>query len=116
MVKYESASLDHTFAALADPTRRAILARLTSGEATVGELAAPFEMSWPAVTKHLKSLERAGLIERRRDGRSHLCRLQPAPLVDAAQWISDTKKFWESNLDSLERYLKEQTQKGEPKP
>ena len=116
MVKYETSNLDQTFAALADPTRRAILARLTMGEATVGELAAPFEMSWPAVTKHLKNLERAGLIERRRDGRSHVCRLQPAPLAGAAEWIADTKKFWESNLDSLERYLKEQIKTGDPKP
>lgn len=116
MVKYETSALDQTFAALADPTRRAILARLTGGEATVGELAAPFQMSWPAVTKHLKSLERAGLIERRREGRSHVCRLQPAPLASAAQWITDTREFWEANLDSLERYLDDQRGKGEPKP
>ena len=113
MVKYKTSALDQTFAALADPTRRAILARLTDGEATVGELAAPFEMSWPAVTKHLKTLERAGLIERRRQGREHVCRLQPAPLADAREWITDTRQFWESNLESLERYLEEQTNTGD---
>ncbi|SRR5579872_657456 len=98
--------LDSTFAALADPTRRAILARLALGETSVTELARPFEMSMPAVSKHLKVLERAGLIVRSRDAQSRPCRLQPGPLKDAASWIDAYRRFWEASLDRLEDYLR----------
>jgi DNA-binding transcriptional ArsR family regulator len=99
--------LSTTFAALADPTRRAILARLSAGEANVGELAAPFEMSLPAVSKHLKVLEHAGLIARSRDKQWRPCRLQPGPLKDAADWIERYRRFWEASLDRLEAFLTE---------
>lgn len=102
MVKY---NIDQTFAALADPTRRAILARLASGEASVGEIAKPFEMSLPAVSKHLKVLEQAGLLERRRDGRTLYCRMDPQPLEDVSAWIARQRAFWEGSLDSLANYL-----------
>jgi DNA-binding transcriptional ArsR family regulator len=98
-------NLDRTFAALADPTRRAILARLACGQASVGELAAPFDMSLPAVSKHLKVLEQAGLIERRREGRNQFCRVNGAPLRDADEWLARYRAFWEDRLDSLERFL-----------
>src|SRR3954462_8965120 len=99
--------LSATFAALADPTRRAILARLAAGEATVGELAGPFAMSLPAISKHLKVLERAGLIERGRDAQYRPCRLSVAPLKDVDAWISHYRRFWEESLDLLDEYLKE---------
>ncbi len=110
MVKY---NLDRIFAALSDPTRRAILARLTAGEASVGELAAPFEMSLPAVSKHLKVLEQAGLLERRRDGRTLYCRMQPTPLQDASEWIARHRAFWEGSLNSLDSFLTTETQDHE---
>src|SRR5215468_5139241 len=97
--------LDATFAALADPTRRAILARLSSGEATVLELAEPFDMSLPAVSKHLKVLERAGLIARGRDAQRRPCRLSPAPLKKATDWIEQYRRFWEESFDRLDVYL-----------
>jgi DNA-binding transcriptional ArsR family regulator len=97
--------LNVTFAALADPTRRAILARLATGEATVGELAAPFEMTAPAISKHLKMLERAGLIARGRDAQWRPCRLEAAPLKDAAQWLERYRRFWEESFDRLADYL-----------
>ena len=103
--------LSHTFAALADPTRRAILARLAAGEAAVTELAAPFDMSLPAVSKHLKVLERAGLIARTRDAQWRRCHLEPAPLKDAADWIDRYKKFWEESFDRLDDYLRELKEK-----
>ena len=99
--------LSKTLAALADPTRRAILARLTLGEATVGELAAPFEMSGPAVSKHLKVLERAGLILRGRDAQRRPCRLAPGRLKEAADYLAGFRQFWEGSLDRLEDYLQE---------
>jgi DNA-binding transcriptional ArsR family regulator len=99
--------LSTTFAALADPTRRAILARLVSGEATVTDLAEPFEMSLPAVSKHLKVLERAGLIARTRTAQWRPCRLEAAPLKDAAEWLEHYRRFWEQSLDRLEDYLRE---------
>lgn len=99
--------LTATFSALADPTRRAILARLASGEATVGELAEPFAMSLPAVSKHLKVLERAGLIARGREAQWRPCRLQPEPLKDVADWVEHYRRFWEESLDRLDEYLKE---------
>ena len=97
--------LSQTFAALADPTRRAILARLSLGETSVTELAQPFEMSMPAVSKHLKVLERAGLIVRSRDAQWRPCRLQARPLKEAASWIEEYRRFWSTHLDALERYL-----------
>lgn len=102
-----TAQLDRTFAALADPTRRAILARLAKGEASVTQLAAPFAMTLPAVTKHLKVLERAGLIERRRDRQLRPARLKAAPLEDAAAWIEQYRRFWEESYDRLDEYVHE---------
>jgi DNA-binding transcriptional ArsR family regulator len=99
--------LSTTFAALADPTRRAILARLASGEASVTDLAQPFEISLPAVSKHLKVLERAGLIARGRAAQWRPCRLEPGPLRDAADWLEHYRRFWEQSLDRLEDYLRE---------
>jgi DNA-binding transcriptional ArsR family regulator len=107
MVKYQQDPLSASFQALADPTRRAILARLALGEASVGELAEPFEMSLPAVSKHLKVLEGAGFLTRKKDGRIHRCRLEPAPMKQAAQWIDDYRSFWEGQLDQLARYLEQ---------
>ena len=102
-----SDTLDNTFAALADPTRRAILARLASGEASVNELAEPFEMTLPGVSKHLKVLERAGLISRGRVGQSRPCRLEVAPLREVADWVGRYRRFWEGSFDRLEDYLQE---------
>lgn len=99
--------LSMTFAALADPTRRAILVRLSSGEASVKELAQPFEMSMPAISKHLKVLEKAGLIQRGRDAQWRPCKLKAEPLKSAATWISQYRQFWEDSLDRLEVYLQE---------
>ncbi len=113
MVKYNDQALDDTFRALADPTRRAILARLSRGQASVGELAEPFEMSLPAVSKHLKVLEGADLIRRHRDGRVSRMEFNPAPMVGAVGWITYYKKFWEGRLDRLARYLDETKPKGE---
>jgi DNA-binding transcriptional ArsR family regulator len=105
--------LNTTFAALADPTRRAILARLTSGDATVLELAEPFDMSLPAISKHLKVLERAGLISRGRDAQRRPCRIQAAPLKEATEWIDQYRRFWEGSFDRLDDYLKEMKRKKE---
>jgi DNA-binding transcriptional ArsR family regulator len=99
--------LNDTFAALADPTRRAILARLADGEATVTELAKPFAISLPAISKHLKVLERAGLIVRSRAGQWRPCRLEPAPLEDAAEWLEAYRQFWEGSFDRLADHLRE---------
>ena len=98
--------LSETFGALADPTRRAILARLASGEASVTELAAPFDMSMPAISKHLKVLERAGLIARGREAQWRPCRLQAGPLQDVAGWVEHYRRFWEGSFDRLDDYLK----------
>ena len=100
-------ALSSTFAALADPTRRAILARLASGETSVTELAEPFRMSLPAVSKHLKVLERAGLIARGRDAQWRPCRLEPGPLRNAADWLEHYRRFWEESFDRLDEYLVE---------
>ena len=97
--------LSQTFAALADPTRRAILARLVSGETSVTELAEPFDMSLPAISKHLKVLERAGLITRGRDAQRRPCRLKAAPLKNAAEWLERYRQFWEESFDRLADYL-----------
>lgn len=99
-------ALSATFAALADPTRRAILARLASGEASVSELAEPFAISPPAVTKHLKVLERAGLITRSRQAQWRPCKIEAKPLQDASHWIEQYRQLWEARLDRLEDYLK----------
>jgi DNA-binding transcriptional ArsR family regulator len=99
--------LTTTFAALADPTRRAILARLASGEATVGELARPFDISLPAISKHLKVLQRAGLIARGREAQWRPCRLQPAPLKGAVDWLERYRRFWDESFDRLDAYLRE---------
>jgi DNA-binding transcriptional ArsR family regulator len=100
-------TLSSTFAALADPTRRAILARLASGEASVTELAEPFDMSMPAISKHLKVLERAGVISRGRDAQWRPCRLSAAPLRDVAEWVGNYRRFWEESFNRLDDYLVE---------
>ena len=100
-------SLDATFAALADPTRRAILARLVTGECSVTELAEPFDMSMPAVSKHLRVLERAGLIARGREAQWRPCRIEGGPLRDVAEWLESYRHVWEARLDRLDDYLQE---------
>lgn len=99
--------LSATFAALADPTRRAILARLAKGEATVTELAAPFDMSLPAISKHLKVLQKAGLIEQGRQAQWRPCRLKPEGLRTVADWIGEYRRYWEASFDRLDEYLQE---------
>ena len=99
--------LSSTFSALSDPTRRAILARLSLGEASVSELAKPFEMSLPAISKHLKVLERAGLISRGRDAQMRPCRIAPGALKEAADWIEHYRRFWDQSFDRLDDYLRE---------
>jgi DNA-binding transcriptional ArsR family regulator len=110
--------LSSTFAALSDPTRRAILARLMLGETSVSELAKPFDMSMPAVSKHLKILERAGLIARGREAQWRPCRLDAGPLKDAASWIEAFRRFWSVHIDALERHLErmEEPTKTSKKP
>lgn len=102
-----TASLNSTFSALADPTRRAILGRLATGEASVSELAKPFKMSLPAISKHLKVLERAGLIARGREAQWRPCRLDASPLKDVAAWAEPYRRFWEESFDRLDDYLQE---------
>jgi DNA-binding transcriptional ArsR family regulator len=97
--------LSTTFAALADPTRRAILERLAQGDATVGELAEPFRMTMPAISKHLSVLERAGLITKSRDGQRRNCRITATPLKNATSWLNEYRQHWEANLESLDAYL-----------
>ena len=106
-MKPTSYTLDATFAALADPTRRAILARLATGEASVAELAEPFDMSQPAISKHLKVLERAGLISRGREAQRRPRRLEPRPLADATDWIERYRRIWEGNYKRLDAVLQE---------
>ena len=106
--------LNHTFAALADPTRRAILARLAEGESTVSELADPFDISMPAITKHLKVLERAGLISRGREAQRRPCRIEARPLQQAIGWLEQYRQIWEQRLDRLDAYL-QQLQQAELK-
>lgn len=111
--------LSTTFAALADPTRRAILARLSSGDATVGELAEPFAMSLPAISKHLSVLERAGLVTKSRDGQRRHCRISVAPLQDATSWLELYRRHWEEQFDSLGGYLAsihQPSREGRPDP
>lgn len=118
MVKYSPASLNRTFAALADPTRRRILAHLARGDRCVTDLARPHAMSLPAVSKHLRVLEKAGLLRRRRYGRVHEIQLQARPLQHAAQWVEEYRRFWEGSLDRLAEYLEKTNQpasrKGKP--
>jgi DNA-binding transcriptional ArsR family regulator len=106
-----SQRLDATFAALADPTRRAILARLAEGEASVTELAAPFEMSLPAISKHLKVLEKAGLISRGREAQWRPCRIEVQPLKESSDWIQQYRHIWEARLNRLDDYLRELQEK-----
>lgn len=106
-----SEQMDLTLSALADPTRRAILSRLAQGEASVNELAAPFHMSQPSISKHLKVLERAGLISRGRDAQFRPCRLEAAPLKEVAAWVGQYRRYWEDSLDRLDSYLVEAQQK-----
>ena len=106
--------LSTTFSALADPTRRAILARLASGDASVTELAAPFDMSLPAISKHLKVLEHAGLIARSREAQWRPCRLEPAPLQDITDWVERHRRTWEKRLDRIDDYLRELQAKPKP--
>ena len=103
-------NLDHVYGAIADPTRRAILAKLAGGEANVGEVAGEFSISFNGISKHVKVLERAGLIERTVVGREHRLRLNPKPLRDAAQWLDHYREFWEMRLDALEAFLTGQQQ------
>jgi DNA-binding transcriptional ArsR family regulator len=105
MVEYSSKVLDRTFGALADPTRRRILAQLATGEECVTDLARPHAMSLAAVSKHLIVLEKAGLVKRRRDGRVHALRLEAKPMQEARAWIDRYREFWEGNLDQFEKYL-----------
>ena len=116
MVKYSEidsrAQLDAVFHALSDSTRRAILARLANGDAVVTELAEPFEMSLPAISKHLNVLEKAGLLQRHKDGRIRRCELNAGPLETASDWISFYKQFWNSQLDSLAKYLEKNKKKS----
>src|SRR6187397_1529633 len=105
MVKYCSKTLDRTFAALADPTRRRILAHLARGDQRVTDLARPYAMSLPAISKHLRVLEKAGLLRRRRYGRVHEMKLEAKPLKEAARWVEHYRKFWEGSLDRLADYL-----------
>jgi len=102
---YHSETLDKTFSALADPTRRAIVSKLTEGEVPIMEIAAPFDMSLPAVTKHIRVLEQAGLVTRRRQGRVRYCRLNAEPMREAAHWLAFYRKFWDAKLDSLADFL-----------
>ena len=114
MVKY-SGSLDTTFGALADPTRRAILSTLMQGQASISELAKPHRMSLPAVLKHVRVLERAGLVSQSKNGRTRFCQLAAEPLEQAENWISQYRAFWEGTFDSLERYLADEKAKEDQK-
>ena len=112
MVNISAAKLDVIFSALSDATRRAILQRLTKGDMSVMELAEPFDISKPAVTKHLKVLENAGLLRRQIIGRIHRCRLVPQPLSEAAKWIAFYESFWNTKFDALDKYLNETSKKN----
>ena len=114
MVKFSENLLDDTFSALADPTRRAILKRLARGSAPMGDLAQPFGMSWPAITKHVKVLERAKLVRREQEGRVHRMHLEGKPLRDARAWIDKYAKFWEGRFDALEKFLEDTADDAPP--
>jgi DNA-binding transcriptional ArsR family regulator len=115
MVKYSDRTLNQTFAALADPTRRRILAHLARGERCVTDLARPHAISLPAVSKHLRVLERAGLLRRRRYGRVHQLKLEATPMKQAVRWIEEYRKFWEGSLDRLTAYLEKTGPKSQKK-
>ncbi|MFQ5604209.1 MAG: ArsR/SmtB family transcription factor [bacterium] len=115
MVKFYTNKLDFTFMALADATRRAIIMRLAKSECTVSELAEPFNISLPAISKHLRILEKAGLLTREKTGRVHRCRLNTEPMNDALNWIAKYKKFWHEQFEALDEYLKESQPKKEGK-
>lgn len=115
MVKYSAGNLDRTFHALADPTRRRILAQLTRGDRCVTDLAKPYAMSLPAISKHLRVLEKAGLLRRRRHGRIHEIKLVAQPLQQAAHWVEEYRKFWEGSLDRLAAYLEKNKEKANKK-
>jgi DNA-binding transcriptional ArsR family regulator len=115
MVKHSPTQLDRTFAALADPTRRRILEHLAQGDRCVTDLAKPYSMSLPAVSKHLRVLEKAGLVRRQRSGRVHRLNLEAAPMQQASQWIEEYRRFWEESFDRLDEYLKVLQAKEEPK-
>jgi DNA-binding transcriptional ArsR family regulator len=115
MVKHNAKTLDRTFAALADPTRRRILAHLARGDKCVTHLAKPHAMSLPAVSKHLRVLEKAGLLRRRRYGRVHEMQLEAGPLKQAAQWVEEYRKFWEGSLDRLAAYLEKTSKQPQKK-
>src|SRR6476659_4213041 len=115
LVKYSSRSLNRTFAALADPTRRRILAHLARGDQRVTHLARPHDMSLPAVSKHLRVLENAGLVRRRRYGRVHEMQLNAKPLKQAADWVEEYRKFWEGSLDRLAEYLEKTNKRADKK-
>jgi len=112
MVVRRSASLDGVFDALSDPTRRAMLRSLASVERHIGELAAPFRMSFAAASKHVRVLENAGLVRRRVEGRRHVCRIEPSPLAAAERWLRFYERFWNKRLDALEALLKSEETKG----
>ena len=116
MVKQKAASLDNVFHALADPTRRAMLRTLAAGERNIGELAAPFRMSFAAASKHVRVLESAGLIRRRVQGRSHICRIEPGPLAAADEWLRYYEQFWTNRLDALDSLLKAEDRSGDAQP
>lgn len=113
-MKHQPDPLSTAFAALADPTRRAMLAKLCEGEATVNEIAAPFDLSLPAISKHLKVLEGAGLVSRGRNAQYRPCRLEAGPLKEVADWVERYRRFWEGSLDRLDDYLKEIQKKETP--
>lgn len=108
MVQQQAAALDGVFHALADPTRRAMLRALAGGERRIGDLAAPFDMSFAAVSKHVRVLEGAGLVKRRVEGRAHVCRIEPAPLAQAVEWLRFYEAFWTARLDALDALFKAQ--------
>jgi len=114
MVEQDGALLDDVFRALADPTRRAMLRSLAAGERNIGELAAPFRMSFAAASKHVKVLESAGLVRRRVQGRSHVCRIEPAPLAAAEEWLRYYTRFWTERLDALDAMLQAEDRTGNP--
>jgi DNA-binding transcriptional ArsR family regulator len=116
MVELEAPQLDSVFHALGDATRRRMLRELADGERTVSQLADPFSISLAAASKHIKSLEKAGLIRREIRGRTHLCRLDPAPLASAHEWLSYYDRFWSARLDVLERLLRQEKARKSPKP
>ena len=107
---YYSMDLDITFSALSDPTRRAIISKLAKGEMPIMELASPFDMSLPAVSKHIRVLEKAGLLSRRKQGRVYYCRLNARPLREATKWLAFYQQFWDAKLDSLSNFLEERSE------